>query len=339
MSPVGENGDDTEDVTDETKAILREGTEPLDELAAPLVVPRPDSSSKVSKLSGVVAQSKAFRPALLVLGLLAVGGAAALVSGRSEEPRHEPPVAANEPDEVPPPGPNERRLRIITDPPGAVLLIDGEPAAGVSPRTVTVEGREVRVAARLDGYLEARATVRTSTASPTEVRLRLERARLIELTINPPSARIYVDGELRGQRLRDLWVPRDRRFVLTVEETGLGRARRVVDPSQKIVSVSLIQRVAPSPPPPDLERIGRLDEEIRTMDARIPEAERELAEREAALERKLERHLFVDEVLANEKLVDAAKSKLSALETSRAQLLEERDQLDSPHVETGTVHR
>lgn len=100
-------------------------------------------------------------------------------------------------------------LHIVTDPPGAQITVDGDPA-GQSPLTVSAleVPRRHQIGAMLPGYAHAQATCDVQSGTLTTLRLILprERASLL-LKTEPPGAEVRARGASQGRTpllLRDL---------------------------------------------------------------------------------------------------------------------------------------
>ena len=123
-------------------------------------------------------------------------------------------VAAAEPARTPSPDEQGPRLRIVTDPPGADITVDGKPL-GKSPATTETlsAGAYHPVVASLDGYTPARRAARLEPTGLTELRLSLSQQEAESAVVAPvgvgyltaatrPAARVTIDGRETGR-----WTP------------------------------------------------------------------------------------------------------------------------------------
>jgi hypothetical protein len=94
-------------------------------------------------------------------------------------------------------------LAVVTDPPGAVLEIDGE-AAGTAPFEGSVEARTVRLTVRLDGYEPAERTVTLAVGESRTIDLALaardvlSTAGVLRVETDVPGATVFLDGASAG---------------------------------------------------------------------------------------------------------------------------------------------
>ena len=89
-------------------------------------------------------------------------------------------------------------VRITSDPPGAVIAIDGS-HKGTTPIAVSVGAGEHEVEASKDGCFSAKKSLSVEPGDETSLEIALERAAFLIASSKPAGARIRVDGEDVGQ--------------------------------------------------------------------------------------------------------------------------------------------
>lgn len=144
--------------------------------------------------------------ALVLLGVAMSGVPTAvfhaLADATASDPAPEPEVPVVE---APPPVPmGATRLRLVSEPPGASILIDGLGVGAVTPHWIEQPpiGRSFEVELRLDGYRPRSEKLRLGPAEGDR-RERFEltaQQGVLEVSSDPPGAQIYIDGERSGQR-------------------------------------------------------------------------------------------------------------------------------------------
>jgi hypothetical protein len=100
---------------------------------------------------------------------------------------------------VPPTG----AVVVSTEPPGAIIEIDGRARGTTGGGPLAVDGLEAgtghRVLARLDGHAEAQALIEVSRGERSEIKLTLvPRSATVLLESAPPGARVSLDGRALG---------------------------------------------------------------------------------------------------------------------------------------------
>ena len=88
------------------------------------------------------------------------------------------------------------RVTVTSDPPGAMLFIDGE-QRGTTPAELQLPPGPVRVSVILDGYLSAADTLTIDPGVAETVHMVL--AVYLEVLSDPPGATVSLDGDVRGQ--------------------------------------------------------------------------------------------------------------------------------------------
>jgi hypothetical protein len=116
-------------------------------------------------------------------------------------------------------------VRATTEPPGAVIEIDGRVAGTTDEAPVVIPDLEADtryiVAATLDGYREALAIVSPREGEVQEVHLVLEReGATMLLESDPPGADVIVGGELRGRTPVEVVLPAASEHELRFERRG-----------------------------------------------------------------------------------------------------------------------
>jgi hypothetical protein len=124
-------------------------------------------------------------------------------------------------------------LPVITDPPGASVLLDGQKLAGVTPLDLTLDGAKPhRVAVNLDGYAATEAALEAGRP-PGELRLRLEPsgplASVSILSSYPVDVSWRGRSLARGEVAPRVQVPGGRQVLLVSSAPHFVRAEVVVN--------------------------------------------------------------------------------------------------------------
>ncbi|MCU1278036.1 MAG: hypothetical protein JWM53_1582, partial [bacterium] len=117
--------------------------------------------------------------------------------------------------------PTASSLKIETDPPGALVYVDGR-SRGATPLSVDAEGgRSYAVRAVRPGYRDDEQLV-TAAAGDSPVRLHLERlAATLAVETEPAGARVFVDGKETGKLTpATLELPPSAPLLLTLRKQG-----------------------------------------------------------------------------------------------------------------------
>ncbi len=150
--------------------------------------------------------------------------------------------AAPEDIEIAPP-PKKTLLRLESDPPGARVVVNGNPHGSVTPTAVqTFVGQPVRVHMYLDGHAPVTETL-TITDSEASLKVDLEAAKVetgtLQIATDPPGALITYNGVVVGETPFTLeGLPADHPFFFRLQleghdphtvryEVGAGSNRRV----------------------------------------------------------------------------------------------------------------
>lgn len=137
-----------------------------------------------------------------------------------------------------------RAYRLVTDPPEATVTVNGHRLTEVTPVTLPVVpfGTNATIALSLDGHMPHKMLLESRTTTPTIAEVTLEPGKSIEISSNPPGARVFLDGEPIGQTpIYDVLVPVERRFGLRIEHRGYRRWKKrlrgkALDPTQPLVA-------------------------------------------------------------------------------------------------------
>jgi hypothetical protein len=89
-------------------------------------------------------------------------------------------------------------VRITSDPPGAVIAIDGS-YKGTTPLALTVGAGEHEVEASKDGCFSAKKSLSVEPGDETSLEIAFERAATVVASSKPAGARLRVDGEAAGR--------------------------------------------------------------------------------------------------------------------------------------------
>jgi serine/threonine protein kinase len=124
-------------------------------------------------------------------------------------------------------------LPVVTEPPGAVVMLDGEAVEGVTPVTVSIDpAHEHRIGVRLDGHTPQEVRVAAGTA-PAPVRLRLEAAGLqgrVAISAPYPLDVVWRGRVLsRGQPSPEVAVPAGKQVLTLLAPTYFVRENVTVD--------------------------------------------------------------------------------------------------------------
>ena len=121
-------------------------------------------------------------------------------------------------------------VKINSLPPGAGILVDGEPA-GETPATVEILQGEHQVLLQLPAYADWQQTVQIEAGKALDLgQVNLQPAAgLLELSSVPSGANITLDGEFQGQTPMTLEVTPDRAHRLAVFKPGYARYNDTVE--------------------------------------------------------------------------------------------------------------
>lgn len=116
--------------------------------------------------------------------------------------------------------PADASLRVISDPAGASVTLDGQ-HQGRAPLTLEIApGREHQVALFLPGYADATRSVRLGSGQTRELEVKLEpRLGEVAISLEPADARLYIDDRLLPGARHRLELPA-RPHRLRVERAG-----------------------------------------------------------------------------------------------------------------------
>lgn len=98
------------------------------------------------------------------------------------------------------PGPGKGLAVFVSQPPGASVVIDGEPR-GVTPLQLELAVGKYNLVFRLAGFTEVRRTLEVddrSRAVQVDVTLVVAQWGVLEIASVPPGAEVWVDGQLKG---------------------------------------------------------------------------------------------------------------------------------------------
>jgi len=140
------------------------------------------------------------------------------------------------------------RTSVETEPPGALLTADGQPA-GRSPVVLTLSPGRHEIAASMPGYLASSQTATVAAGTEETVRLTLRRdGATLRIATTPPGAAIRLDGE--GAGTAPLTVEADSgRHVVSASREGYDVAEKsVVVEAGKDADVRVDLVAAPSAP-------------------------------------------------------------------------------------------
>jgi len=126
--------------------------------------------------------------------------------------------------------PNWGNVAISSTPPGAEILIDGEPAGNVTPATVEIIAGEREVSVSLQGYRTARQRiVAAAQQDDTLTDFKLVQADAgLRVTSSPPGAGITLNGAYAGETPLVLELPSGQRLNVEAFLRGHQRASTVV---------------------------------------------------------------------------------------------------------------
>lgn len=130
-------------------------------------------------------------------------------------------------------------LEVASEPNGAEVLLDGIPR-GLAPCAVdriTVGDHELAV--RLDGYVEAKQTIRLAAGETQSMRIALEPVpAALQIVSIPDGARVYIDNQFQGETPHSIMDIKPGEYRVRVEKDGhdpqartvaLGRGERKVE--------------------------------------------------------------------------------------------------------------
>lgn len=168
-----------------------------------------------------------------------------------------------------PAAPEAAKLSVLTEPDGAVVLIDGKPD-GNAPREIgfeLTENKTVRVSAIFPDQAPVTEDVTLSPGGEYAVRL-LARARITVKT-TPPGGSVMLDGKPMGPTPRtDMMVVPGAEHLVAVSLAGYAAWQEAVtpEPGQRIVLEPTLDKTAsqPKPKPKPKPRTGRRPPAVET---------------------------------------------------------------------------
>ncbi len=114
------------------------------------------------------------------------------------------------------------RIQVSSDPSGAHLALEGEPA-GIAPCTIEVgAGEPAHVTAALEGYLPVASVVTVASGELIPWAVHLRPAGTLDVSSDPPAATVLVDGQPVGRTPRSVPVEANTRHQI---EVVLGKLR------------------------------------------------------------------------------------------------------------------
>lgn len=116
-----------------------------------------------------------------------------------------------------------RAFRLVTEPPDAVVTVNDHRVPALTPVQLPVIplGESATVTVQLEGHMPKTVVVHADAQTATVVNVALMPGKTIEISSDPPGARVFVDGSAIGRTpIYDLMVPADDRFWVKVVHKG-----------------------------------------------------------------------------------------------------------------------
>jgi serine/threonine protein kinase len=228
-----------------------------------------------------------------------------------------------------------RAFKLLTEPPDATVTVNDHRIAALTPLTLPVipYGASATVTLQLEGYMPQVVVLHARAETATVVQVALRVGKAIEITSDPPGARVSLDGRPIGRTpIYDLLVPAEDRFWVKVSHKGFKPWKRRFS-GKTVGEAPLVAELAPLP---FLALPWEKEEKARARDLdRQVNLQRQKVERQKATLRKAEGrqaqvegsiNASVGELAEVQRRTDLARDAVSEAENA---LVELEAQMDS----------
>jgi hypothetical protein len=223
---------------------------------------------------------------------------------------------------------------VLSDPLGADVAQDKVALPGRTP----IELQPIKLGGKLslivtkDGYLPQPFEAVVSADTTTVVRVVLAPARSIEVSTEPPGAKVFIDDREAGTTPADVLIPADKKFNLRIERTGFKsikkslRAERVDKRMQFDLETLPLTKLPLSAE--EKKKLSGLERDIAKVRHDLGVAKAGLKKAEADLKKtESSRHNFVADTANVEAAVERFRSRSEELESRLEELTGELDGL------------
>lgn len=222
-----------------------------------------------------------------------------------------------------------RAYRVETEPAEAAVTVNGHRLGEVTPVTLPVVpfGESATIAISLDGHLPRTLVIDSRAQTPTVAAVKLEPGRSIEISSNPPGAKVFLDGEPIGQTpIYDVLVPLQRRFKLQMRHRGFKPWRKRLY-GKRLADTPVVVDLQPLPflalpwPKQDRRAARDIDRERAKLARQLKNLERQLQraqERQARVESSV--NASVGDLAEVQRRTDVTREAVGELEQELADL-------------------
>ncbi len=225
-----------------------------------------------------------------------------------------------------------RRVRIVTEPPGADIILNGKSLPGLTPMKLPAldVGSKAKIVVDLEGHLPHRMELSVDKTSDPEP-IKLIASRLLQVTSTPPGAEITIAGVKQGLTPQyDLRVPEGQRFLLQLSKPGFRRlSKRLTIRKDLTLDYTLKEQSLKSLPLSRDERkqLRSLQNALRRVQGRHHRAQSKLTRAETILEKTMNNPQALFGVRARAKRnADVAQQTFQEIEE---QLIEAQEALEN----------
>ncbi len=217
-----------------------------------------------------------------------------------------------------------RVFRVETTPEGATIELNGRVMSASTPMTLPAIplGESATIAVSLPGYIAAKVVLESNAATATVTALALELGKEVDMTSEPPGARVFVDNlELGLTPLYDVLIPTTRKFRVRIDKKGYKSWKQTMS-AKAIKGRTLEAELNPLPllamPMSKEERaeakewdrkMSRLSGALKHAKAKLRAAEKKLTEVESSPT------IFIGKIADAQRAADEWRSKVEELDT------------------------
>lgn len=219
-----------------------------------------------------------------------------------------------------------RTIKVITEPPGAVVEADGRLVGGTTPLSLpeVVLGKSLEISIRLEGHRPLKTRV-YATDTSSIASFKLEPARALDVNSEPVGARVLVNDENIGLTpIPDLAAP-TAKFVLKIERPGFepyvqrfkaGAKNEKVSATLKLLPLSKMPLA-----PEDKKRVAELQGDIARTKLDLSSARAKKKSAEAKLDAELKKNRsFVSDTGQYQEIIDREDARAEELEQKLEEL-------------------